>query len=192
MRKMKTFRRKKSKKRGTLKHYTLLNKAGTINRISRIREFLDDRIGSDLTPSILRSHAATRIARSYTRSRSSYAKSIIPFLHYLMAFYSHLNQPITNTAFVKLIKTRLLTSMPDGTRLERFLNSPNLSIKLEQLRVKLNEPHPNKIILPSGEYVASGTLTPQFSELILLVLDLKTIIEQELSRHITIPPYNRR
>jgi hypothetical protein len=179
----KTFRRKKSKKRGTLKNYALLNKAGVINRFTTIRELIDNRFGSDLTPAILKSYAATRIARSYTRSRSSYAKSIIPFLKLLIMFDKHINVPFDNIDPVAIedIRTKLLASMPDGMRLERYFNSElskNLGANLIRLREKLTEPHPRKY-------------TPKFNELVILLLDIKQTINYELKRNITIPPFTQ-
>ena len=88
----KTFRRKKSDKRGAKKHrtnkhrvrkhYAFLNDAGaidaqgnrtdTINRVSTIRDYLNSLPGAeDRTPFVLKPYAATRIARSYTKYRSA-------------------------------------------------------------------------------------------------------------------------
>ena len=108
----KTFRRKKSDKRGAKKHrtykhrtykhrvrkhYAFLNDAGaidaqgnridTINRVSTIRDYLNSLPGlEDRAPHVLEPYAATRIARSYVKYRSKYAKSLLPFLRAL-GFY---------------------------------------------------------------------------------------------------------
>ena len=97
----KTFRRKKSEKRGAKKHrtykhrirkhYAFLDRAGaidaqgnrtdSINRVTTIRDFLNSLPGlEDRLPHLLEPYASTTIARSYVKHRSKYAKSLLPFL----------------------------------------------------------------------------------------------------------------
>lgn len=193
----KTFSRKNSNKRSTLKHrankrgtrkhYTLLNKAGaidengnstdTINRVATLRSFLETRPGPDLKPFVLEPYAATRLVRSYTKSRSSYARAIIPFLKYLKWFFMYINTPFSNPPVLAKIKSSLLRTIPDGMRLEKFLNTPGLSANITLLQEKLNEPHP------------SDKRSIEFQELHNLVSSLKITLELELARHITIPPF---
>jgi hypothetical protein len=183
----KTFRRNNSNKRGTRKHYTLLNKAGaidetgnrtdTISMVATLRSFLETRPGPDLQPFILEPYAATRISRAYTKSRSSYARSLLPFLKYLKSFFAYINMPISNPPVLAQIRSKLLRSIPDGMRVERFLAIPGIGDNITQLQEKLNEPHP------------SDKRSIEFQELYNLVNSLKITIEIELARHITIPPF---
>ena len=188
----KTFRRKNSNKRSTKKrnvrkHYTLLNKAGvidengnrtdTINRVATLRSFLETRPGPDLKPFVLEPYAATRLVRSYTKSRSSYARSLLPFFKYLKSFFMYINTPFSNPPVLAQIRSKLLKTIPDGMRVERFLNTPGLSANITLLQEKLNEPHP------------SDKRSIEFQELYSLVSSLKITLELELTRHITIPPF---
>ena len=183
----KTFRRNNSNKRGTRKHYTLLNKAGaidetgnrrdTINRVATLRSFLETRPGPDLQPFVLEPYAATRISRAYTKSRSSYARSLLQFLKYLKSFFVYINTPFSNPPVLAQIRSKLLRSIPDGMRVERFLAIPGIGDNITQLQEKLNEPHP------------SDKRSIEFQELYNLVNSLKITIERELARHITIPPF---
>ena len=183
----KTFRRNNSNKRGTRKHYTLLNKAGaidetgnrrdTISRVATLRSFLETRPGPDLQPFVLEPYAATRISRAYTKSRSSYARSLLPFLKYLKSFFVYINTPFSNPPVLAQIRSKLLRSIPDGMRVERFLAIPGIGDNITQLQEKLNEPHP------------SDKRSIEFQELYNLVNSLKITIERELARHITIPPF---
>ena len=183
----KTFRRNNSNKRGTRKHYTILNKAGaidetgnrtdTINRVATLRSFLETRPGPDLQPFVLEPYAATRISRAYTKSRSSYARSLLQFLKYLKSFFVYINTPFSNPPVLAQIRSKLLRSIPDGMRVERFLAIPGIGDNITQLQEKLNEPHP------------SDKRSIEFQELYNLVNSLKITIERELARHITIPPF---
>ena len=183
----KTFRRNNSNKRGRRKHYTLLNKAGaidetgnstdTISMVATLRNFLETRPGPDLQPFILEPYAATRISRAYTKSRSSYARSLLQFLKYLKSFFVYINTPFSNPPVLAQIRSKLLRSIPDGMRVERFLAIPGIGDNITQLQEKLNEPHP------------SDKRSIEFQELYNLVNSLKITIERELARHITIPPF---
>ena len=183
----KTFRRNNSNKRGTRKHYTIINKAGaidetgnrtdTINRVATLRSFLETRPGPDLQPFVLEPYAATRISRAYTKSRSSYARSLLQFLKYLKSFFVYINTPFSNPPVLAQIRSKLLRSIPDGMRVERFLAIPGIGANITQLQEKLNEPHP------------SDKRSIEFQELYNLVNSLKITIERELARHITIPPF---
>lgn len=188
----KTFRRKNSNKRSTKKrnvrkHYTLLNKAGvidengnrrdTISMVATLRSFLETRPGPDLQPFVLEPYAATRISRAYTKSRSSYARSLLPFLKYLKSFFVYINTPFSNPPVLAQIRSKLLRSIPDGMRVERFLAIPGIGANITQLQEKLNEPHP------------SYKRSIEFRELYNLVSSLKITLELELARHITIPSF---
>ena len=195
----KTFRRKKSVKRGAKKHrtykhgvrkhYAFLNDAGaidaqgnridTINRVSTIRDYLNSLPGlEDRTPHTLEPYAATRIARSYVKYRSKYAKSLLPFLRALGFYKGIIEMPVSTST--KKIKNFLLEHMPDGMQLERFLNTPNISSRITLLREKLNgsEAHRNK-----PEYGTDENI-----ELFTLVNFLFTTLKRELQKHITIIP----
>lgn len=195
----KTFRRKKSVKRGAKKHrtykhrarkhYEFLDRAGaidaqgnrtdTINRVTTIRDYLNSLPGSeDRTPFVLKPYAATRIARSYTKYRSKYAKSLLPWLRALGFYKGIIETPVSTST--KKIKNFLLEHMPDGMKLERFLNTPNISSRITLLQEKLNgsEAHRNK-----PEY---GTY--ENIELFTLVNFLFTTLKRELQKHITIIP----
>ena len=195
----KTFRRKKSDKRGAKKHrtykhrvrkhYAFLNDAGaidaqgnridTINRVTTIRDYLNSLPGlEDITPHTLEPYAATRIARSYTKYRSSYAKSILPFLRVLGFYKGIIETPVSTST--KKIKNFLLEHMPDGMQLERFLNTPNISSRITLLQEKLIGPeaHRNKPEYGTDEYM----------ELLTLVRFLFNTLKQELQKHITIIP----
>ena len=195
----KTFRRKKSEKRGAKKHrtykhrvrkhYAFLNKAGaidaqgnrtdTINRVTTIRDYLNSLPGAeDRTPFVLKPYAATRIARSYTKYRSSYAKSLLPWLRALGFYKGIIEMPVSTST--KKIKNFLLERMPDGMKLERFLNTPNISSRITLLREKLLGPeaHRNK-----PEYGTDENI-----ELFTLVNFLFTTLKRELQKHITIIP----
>ena len=167
----KTFRRKKSDKRGAKKHrtykhrvrkhYAFLNDAGaidaqgnridTINRVTTIRDYLNSLPGAeDRTPFVLKPYAATRIARSYTKYRSSYAKSLLPWLRVLGFYQAIIETPVSTST--KRIKQLLLKHMPDGMQLERFLNTPNISSRITLLHEKLigseadrNKPEPGTV-----------------------------------------------
>ena len=195
----KTFRRKKSEKRGAKKHrtykhrvrkhYAFLDRAGaidaqgnrtdTINRVTTIRDYLNSLPGSeDRTPFVLKPYAATRIARSYTKYRSSYAKSLLPWLRTLGFYKGIIEMPVSTST--KKIKNFLLEHMPDGMKLERFLNTPNISSRITLLREKLLGPeaHRNK-----PEYGTDENI-----ELFTLVNFLFTTLKRELQKHITIIP----
>lgn len=195
----KTFRRKKSEKRGAKKHrtykhrvrkhYAFLNDAGaidaqgnrtdTINRVTTIRDYLNSLPGlEDRTPHTLEPYAATRIARSYTKYRSGYAKSLLPFLRALGFYKGILETPVSTST--KKIKNFLLERMPDGMQLERFLNTPNISSRITLLHEKLIGPeaHRNKPEYGTDEYI----------ELFTLVQFLFNTLKQELQKHITIIP----
>ena len=195
----KTFRRKKSEKRGAKKHrtykhrvrkhYAFLDRAGaidaqgnrtdTINRVTTIRDYLNSLPGAeDRTPFVLKPYAATRIARSYTKYRSSYAKSLLPWLRTLGFYKGIIEMPVSTST--KKIKNFLLERMPDGMKLERFLNTPNISSRITLLREKLLGPeaHRNK-----PEYGTDENI-----ELFTLVNFLFTTLKRELQKHITIIP----
>ena len=195
----KTFRRKKSDKRGAKKHrtykhrvrkhYAFLDRAGaidaqgnridTINRVTTIRDYLNSLPGlEDRTPHTLEPYAATRIARSYTKYRSSYAKSLLPWLRALGFYKGIIEMPVSTST--KKIKNFLLEHMPDGMKLERFLNTPNISSRITLLREKLLGPeaHRNK-----PEYGTDENI-----ELFTLVNFLFTTLKRELQKHITIIP----
>ena len=195
----KTFRRKKSEKRGAKKHrtykhrvrkhYAFLDRAGaidaqgnrtdTINRVTTIRDYLNSLPGAeDRTPFVLKPYAATRIARSYTKYRSGYAKSLLPFLRVLGFYKAIIETPVSTST--KKIKNILLERMPDGMKLERFLNTPNISSRITLLHEKLIGPeaHRNKPEYGTDEYI----------ELFTLVQFLYNTLKQELQKHITIIP----
>ena len=195
----KTFRRKKSEKRGAKKHrtykhrvrkhYAFLDRAGaidaqgnridSINRVTTIRDFLNSLPGlEDRLPHTLEPYAATRIARSYTKYRSSYAKSLLPWLRVLGFYKGILETPVSTST--KRIKQLLLEHMPDGMQLERFLNTPNISSRITLLREKLLGPeaHRNKPEYDTIEYMELSTLV-QF---------LFNTLKHELQKHITIIP----
>ena len=195
----KTFRRKKSDKRGAKKHrtykhrarkqYAFLDRAGaidaqgnridSINRVSTIRDFLNSLPGlEDRLPHSLEPYAATRIARSYTKYRSSYAKSLLPWLRALGFYKGIIEMPVSTST--KRIKQFLLEHMPDGMQLERFLNTPNISSRITLLHEKLIGPeaHRNK-----PEYGTDENI-----ELFTLVNFLFTTLKRELQKHITIIP----
>ena len=197
----KTFRRKKSEKRGAKKHrtykhrvrkhYAFLDRAGaidaqgnrtdTINRVTTIRDYLNSLPGSeDRTPFVLKPYAATRIARSYTKYRSKYAKSLLPFLRALGFYKAIIETPVSSPAAMRKIKNFLLEHMPDGMQLERFLNTPNISSRITLLREKLLGPeaHRNKPEYDTIEYMELSTLV-QF---------LFNTLKHELQKHITIIP----
>ena len=195
----KTFRRKKSEKRGAKKHrtykhrvrkhYAFLNRAGaidaqgnrtdSINRVTTIRNFLDSLPGlEDRTPHTLEPFASTVIARSYVKYRSKYAKSLLPFLRVLGFYKAIIETPVSSST--KGIKNFLLQHMPDGTQLERFLNTPNISSRITLLHEKLigSEAHRNKPEWGTDEYV----------ELLALVQFLYNTLKHELEKHTTIIP----
>ena len=195
----KTFRRKKSEKRGAKKHrtykhrvrkhYAFLDRAGaidaqgnridTINRVTTIRDYLNNLPGlEDRLPHSLEPYAATRIARSYVKYRSSYAKSLLPWLRALGFYKGIIEMPVSTST--KKIKNFLLEHMPDGMKLERFLNTPNISSRITLLREKLLGPeaHRNK-----PEYGTDENI-----ELFTLVNFLFTTLKRELQKHITIIP----
>ena len=198
----KTLRRKKSDKRGAKKHrtykhrvrkhYAFLNDAGaidaqgnridTINRVSTIRDYLNSLPGlEDRTPHTLEPYAATRIARSYVKYRSSYAKSILPFLRALGAYKGILEMPIVhNRPVATKIKRLLLERMPDGMFLEKFLNTPNISSRITLLQEKILGP---EAIRSKPEWG-----TDEYTELLSLVQFLYNTLKQELQKHITIIP----
>ena len=198
----KTFRRKKSEKRGAKKHrtykhrvrkhYAFLDRAGAIdaqgnrtdaiNRVTTIRNFLDSLPGlEDRTPHTLEPFASTVIARSYTKYRSKYAKSILPFLRVLGAYKGILEMPIVhNRPAATNIKRLLLERMPDGMKLERFLNTPNISSRITLLHEKLIGPEAHR---QKPEYG-----TDEHMELFTLVKFLVDTLKQELQKHITIIP----
>ena len=195
----KTFRRKKSEKRGAKKHrtykhrvrkhYAFLDRAGaidaqgnridTINRVTTIRDYLNSLPGlEDRLPHSLEPYAATRIARSYVKYRSSYAKSLLPWLRALGFYKGIIEMPVSTST--KRIKQFLLEHMPDGMQLERFLNTPNISSRITLLHEKLLGPeaHRNK-----PEYGTDENI-----ELFTLVNFLFTTLKRELQKHITIIP----
>lgn len=195
----KTFRRKKSDKRGAKKHrtykhrvrkpYAFLDRAGaidaqgnridTINRVTTIRDYLNSLPGlEDRLPHTLEPFASTVIARSYTKYRSSYAKSLLPWLRALGFYKGIIEMPVSTST--KKIKNFLLEHMPDGMKLERFLNTPNISSRITLLREKLLGPeaHRNK-----PEYGTDENI-----ELFTLVNFLFTTLKHELQKHITIIP----
>jgi len=195
----KTFRRKKSDKRDAKKHrtykhrvrkhYAFLNKAGaidaqgnrtdTINRVTTIRDYLNSLPGAeDRTPFVLKPYAATRIARSYVKHRSKYAKSLLPFLRVLGFYKAIIETPVSSST--KKIKSFLLEHMPDGMQLERFLNTPNISSRITLLREKLLGPEAHRNKPEYGTY--------ENIELFTLVNFLFTTLKQELQKHITIIP----
>ena len=197
----KTFRRKKSEKRGAKKHrtykhrvrkhYAFLNDAGaidaqgnridTINRVTTIRDYLNSLPGSeDRTPFVLKPYAATRIARSYTKYRSKYAKSLLPFLRALGFYKGIIETPVSSPAAMRKIKNFLLERMPDGMQLERFLNTPNISSRITLLHEKLIGPEAHR---QKPEYG-----TDEHMELFTLVKFLVDTLKQELQKHITIIP----
>ena len=197
----KTFRRKKSEKRGAKKHrtykhrvrkhYAFLNDAGaidaqgnridTINRVTTIRDYLNSLPGAeDRTPFVLKPYAATRIARSYTKYRSSYAKSLLPWLRALGFYKGIIETPISSPAAMRKIKNFLLEHMPDGMKLERFLNTPNISSRITLLHEKLIGPEAHR---QKPEYG-----TDEHMELFTLVNFLFTTLKRELQKHITIIP----
>ena len=198
----KTLRRKKSDKRGAKKHrtykhrvrkhYAFLNDAGaidaqgnridTINRVTTIRDYLNSLPGlEDRTPHTLEPYAATVIARSYTKYRSSYAKSILPFLRALGAYKGILEMPIVhNRPVATKIKRLLLERMPDGMKLEKFLNTPNISSRITLLQEKILGP---EAIRSKPEWG-----TDEYVELLTLVQFLYNTLKQELQKHITIIP----
>ena len=197
----KTFRRKKSDKRGAKKHrtykhrvrkhYAFLDRAGaidaqgnrtdTINRVTTIRDYLNSLPGSeDRTPFVLKPYAATRIARSYTKYRSKYAKSLLPFLRALGFYKGIIETPVSSPAAMRKIKNFLLEHMPDGMQLERFLNTPNISSRITLLHEKLIGPEAHR---QKPEYG-----TDEHMELFILVKFLVDTLKQELQKHITIIP----
>ena len=197
----KTFRRKKSEKRGAKKHrtykhrarkhYEFLDRAGaidaqgnrtdTINRVTTIRDYLNSLPGSeDRTPFVLKPYAATRIARSYTKYRSKYAKSLLPFLRALGFYKGIIETPVSSPAAMRKIKNFLLERMPDGMQLERFLNTPNISSRITLLHEKLIGPEAHR---QKPEYG-----TDEHMELFILVQFLYNTLKQELQKHITIIP----
>ena len=200
----KTFRRKKSVKRGAKKHrtykhrtykhrvrkhYAFLNRGGaidaqgnrtdSINRVSTVRNFLNNLPGlEDRTPHSLEPFASTVIARSYTKYRSKYAKSLLPFLR-VLGFYQAIIETPVSTSTTK-IKNFLLEHMPDGMQLERFLNTPNISSRITLLHEKLIGPEAHR---DKPEYG-----TDEYMELFTLVQFLFDTLKQELQKHITIIP----
>jgi len=195
----KTFRRKKSDKRDAKKHrtykhrvrkhYAFLNKAGaidaqgnrtdTINRVTTIRDYLNSLPGAeDRTPFVLKPYAATRIARSYVKHRSKYAKSLLPFLRVLGFYKAIIETPVSSST--KKIKSFLLEHMPDGMQLERFLNTPNISSRITLLHEKLIGPEADRNKPEWG--------TDEYVELLTLVQFLYNTLKQELQKHITIIP----
>ena len=195
----KTFRRKKSEKRGAKKHrtykhrvrkhYAFLDRAGaidaqgnridTINRVTTIRDYLNSLPGAeDRTPFVLKPYAATRIARSYTKYRSSYPKSLLPWLRALGFYKGIIEMPVSTST--KKIKNFLLEHMPDGMKLERFLNTPNISSRITLLREKLLGPEAHRNKPEYGTY--------ENIELFTLVNFLFTTLKRELQKHITIIP----
>lgn len=195
----KTFRRKKSDKRGAKKHrtykhrvrkhYAFLDRAGaidaqgnrtdSINRVSTIRDFLNSLPGlEDRLPHTLEPYAATRIARSYTKYRSSYPKSLLPWLRALGFYKGIIEMPVSTST--KKIKNFLLEHMPDGMKLERFLNTPNISSRITLLREKLLGPEAHRNKPEYGTY--------ENIELFTLVNFLFTTLKRELQKHITIIP----
>lgn len=180
----KTFRRQNYKKRipiklGTKKHY----KAGVINRVATLRDFFDSRPGPDLTPFIVEPYAVTKVSSAYrahyTRSKISYAKSIVPFLKWLQMLHMVLGMNVRNPLPMITIKTNLLLYMPDGLILENFLSIPNLNNAITELSTKLNE---NFIIPRQG--------TNDHRQLFRLVVYLRTVIQEALAQHIVIPRFN--
>ena len=195
----KTFGRKKSDKRGAKKHrtskhrvrkhYAFLDRAGaidaqgnrtdTINRVSTIRDFLNNLPGlEDRAPHTLEPYAATTIARSYVKYRSSYAKSLLPFLKVLGFYQAIIETPVSTST--RTIKNFLLEHMPDGMQLERFLNTPNISSRITLLHEKLIGPEAHR---QKPEYG-----TDEHMELFTLVKFLVDTLKQELQKHITIIP----
>ena len=195
----KTFRRKKSEKRGAKKHrtykhrvrkhYAFLDRAGaidaqgnrtdTINRVTTIRDYLNSLPGlEDRLPHTLEPYAATRIARSYTKYRSKYAKSLLPFLRVLGFYQAIIETPVSTST--RTIKNFLLEHMPDGMQLERFLNTPNISSRITLLHEKLIGPEAHRQKPEPG--------TVEYTELHSLVQFLYNTLKQELQKHITIIP----
>ena len=195
----KTFRRKKSDKRGAKKHrtykhrvrkhYAFLDRAGAIdargnrtdgiNRVTTIRDFLNSLPGlEDRTPHTLEPYASTTIARSYKKYRSSYPKSLLPWLR-VLGFYQAIIETPVSTSTTK-IKNFLLEHMPDGMQLERFLNTPNISSRITLLREKLIGPEAHRNKPEPG--------TVEYTELRIIVQFLYNTLKQELQKHITIIP----
>ena len=195
----KTFRRKKSDKRGAKKHrtykhrvrkhYAFLDRAGAIdargnrtdgiNRVTTIRDFLNSLPGlEDRTPHTLEPYASTTIARSYKKYRSSYPKSLLPWLR-VLGFYQAIIETPVSTSTTK-IKNFLLEHMPDGMQLERFLNTPNISSRITLLREKLIGPEAHRNKPEPG--------TVEYTELRTLVRSLYNTLKHELQKHITIIP----
>lgn len=129
---------------------------------------------------MLKPYAATRIARSYTKYRSSYAKSLLPFLRALGFYKGIIETPISSPAAMRKIKNFLLERMPDGMQLERFLNTPNISSRITLLHEKLIGPEAHR---QKPEYG-----TDEHMELFILVQFLYNTLKQELQKHITIIP----
>ena len=88
------------------------------------------------------------------------------------------------------IKTNLLSTMPDGTILERFLNTPGVNARITELRDILNGNFidPER---PTNEYLTLRR-TPEYRTLFLLVGNLRATIQEALSQHIRIPIVNLR
>ena len=196
----KTFRRKKSEKRGAKKHrtykhrvrkhYAFLDRAGaidaqgnrtdSINRVTTIRDFLNSLPGlEDRLPHLLEPYASTTIARSYVKHRSKYAKSLLPFLRVLGFYQAIIETPVSTST--RTIKNFLLEHMPDGMQLERFLNTPNISSRITLLHEKLIGPEADRNKPEPG--------TDEYAELLTLVQFLYNTLKQELAKHTTIIPY---
>ena len=195
----KTFRRKKSEKRGAKKHrtykhrvrkhYAFLDRAGaidaqgnridSINRVTTIRDFLNSLPGlEDRLPHTLEPYASTTIARSYVKHRSKYAKSLLPFLRVLGFYQAIIETPVSTST--RTIKNFLLEHMPDGMQLERFLNTPNISSRITLLHEKLIGPEADRNKPEPG--------TVEYTELHSLVQFLYNTLKRELQKHITIIP----
>ena len=174
-----TLKKRKRGKRGTKRH----NKAGVINRITRTRQFLDYRIGSDLTPSILQPYAATRLSRSYRRHKTkhNYGNDIGTFYYNLIVFKNVLLVPSRNPDAMVSIKERLLNSIPQGAALGRFLDRPYIIHNIRRLREQL-----------SGDFVYPVRGTSEHTQLLGLVEDIKGIIKVPLHQRARVPPVMER
>lgn len=119
--------------------------------------------------------AAKKIQRATRKIQvANFYTKLIHFKNALVSSTSRFNGKTAEE-----IKNILVSSIPDGDGLGKLINRPDISKDIERLKTQLSADPPN--------YLTTGT--PEYSQLLYLILEIRRTLERTIS---TLPPIVER